>query len=119
MSLEDPMKRSLLWTGLGAVTLLASSSLHPALADVIDGNWCSDDGRHLSITGPTIVTPGGTRMEGAYTRHSFVYTAPANELGAGQEVQMRLLNETTVQIHSGPPDEGPTRIWHRCAGVTS
>ena len=49
----------------------------PAVADVIDGNWCHSDGRRFTIRGPEIVTPGGKRMEGNYSRHWFSYTAPA------------------------------------------
>ncbi len=72
----------------------------------------------MSIAGPSIVTPGGTRMQGSYTRHSFVYTAPVNEPGGGQEIQMRLLSETAVQVHSGPPEK-PPQTWHRCTATTS
>ena len=32
----------------------------PARADRIDGNWCYND-RHMSIDGPTIVTPAARR----------------------------------------------------------
>jgi len=116
--MEDAMKGSFLRAGLGTAVLFGLSSLQPALADVIDGQWCSADGRRLSITGPTIVTPGGTRMEGAYTRHSFVYVAPAGEFASGQEVQMRLLNETTVQVRIGSL-ESPAQTWHRCLPTTS
>jgi len=116
--MEDTMRGSFLRPGCGAA-LLTLASLQPAFADVIDGDWCSGDGRHLSIAGSSIVTPGGSRMEGSYTRHSFVYMAPASETGGGQEVQMRLLNETAVQVHTGPSDEGSTLIWHRCSPKTS
>lgn len=104
-----------LWAAAGLMTLLG---MHPALADVIDGEWCSDDGRHLSIAGPTIVTPGGTRMQGAYTRHSFLYTAPANEPNGGEEVSLRLLSEIAVQIRFGG-EESRVQTWHRCTETTS
>jgi len=107
--------RVTLLTGMMGVALLGTS---PALADAIDGDWCSGDGRQLSIQGPAIVTPGGTKMQGSYTRHSFDYTVPAGEPEAGQEVAMRLLNETTVQIRTGPADR-PHVIWRRCTGTTS
>ncbi|MBZ6076054.1 hypothetical protein [Microvirga puerhi] len=103
---------------LAAVGLMTLFGLQPAFADAIDGNWCSDDGRHLSIAGPTIVTPGGTRMQGAYTRHSFLYTAPANEPDGGQEVAMRLISEIAVQIRFGGADR-PSQTWHRCTETTS
>jgi hypothetical protein len=72
----------------------------------------------MTITGPSIVTPGGTRMQGSYTRHSFVYTVPANEPDSGQEVTMRLLSEMAVQVRAGPADR-PSLIWHRCQPTTS
>ena len=80
--------------GLG---LLAS----PAFADAIDGNWCHSDGRRFTIRGPEIVTPGGTRMEGNYSRHWFSYTAPAPEPGAGQTIFMALADENTVYLRRG------------------
>jgi hypothetical protein len=98
--------------------LLVLAGTGPAFADAIDGDWCSDDGRHMTITGPSIVTPGGSRLQGAYTRHSFVYTVPANEPDAGQEVTMRLLSEMAVQVRAGPADR-PSLIWHRCQPTTS
>ncbi len=65
-----------------------------------------------------MVTPGGTKMQGDYTRHSLSYTTPANEAAAGQKVDRVLLNETNVQVrtegHATPP-----RVWHRCTGSTS
>ena len=84
----------------------------PAFADAIDGNWCHNDGRHISIRGPEIVTPSGKRMEGQYSRHWFNYTVPAPEPGAGQAVQMTLLNENTVHLRLG--DTGTPETWVRC-----
>ncbi len=88
----------------------------PALADAIDGNWCHDDGRRLSIRGPEIVTPGGLAMHGDYTRHAFTYAAPAGEPEAGQIIHMLLLNENTVRLQIGSPDSSsPGQIWRRCS----
>jgi hypothetical protein len=76
----------------------------PAFADAIDGNWCHSDGRRFTIRGPEIVTPGGKHMEGNYSRHSFAYTAPAPEPGAGQNILMTLANENTVRRRSARSD---------------
>lgn len=86
----------------------------PALADAIDGNWCHTDGRRFSIRGPEIVTPGGKRMEGNYSRHWFSYTAPAPEPGAGQMIFMTLADENTVYLRYG---EAATtqETWVRCS----
>ena len=83
-----------------------------AWADKIDGDWCFDDGRHLSIDGPRIVTPLGTHTQGDYFRHSFSYIVPAPEPAAGQTVRMLLLNENTMDLSLGG---GATETWHRCA----
>ena len=99
--------------GLSALVLAAPS----ARADSIDGAWCHDNGARLMISGPTIVTPGGTRMQGDYQRHAFSYVAPAGDAGAGGTIQMRLLNEETVQILAGP--QGPDAIWRRCGPPVS
>jgi hypothetical protein len=113
--MEARMKSRLAVIAMAATTALMVPP--SALADAIDGDWCSEDGRRISIQGPSVVTPGGTKMRGSYTRHSFDYTTPPTEPDAGQEVAMRLLNETTVQIRTGKA-EGAA-IWHRCTGTTS
>jgi hypothetical protein len=92
----------------------------PAIADVIDGNWCHSDGRRFTIRGPEIVTPGGKHMEGNYGRHSFSYTAPAPEPGAGQNIMMTLVNENTVHLRQGEavPAAAP-EVWVRCSPSVS
>lgn len=103
-----------------AVALAASA---PARADVIDGDWCSlDGGRMMSIHGPTIVTPGGTRTQGDYRRHAFSYQVPAGEAKAGSTVSLVLLNEDAVRIDDGTAQASPSaqgEIWHRCRLPTS
>jgi hypothetical protein len=88
----------------------------PAVADVIDGNWCHSDGRRFTIRGPEIVTPGGKRMEGNYSRHWFSYTAPAPEPGAGQTIVMTLANENTVHLqHGEAASAAAPEVWVRCS----
>jgi hypothetical protein len=85
----------------------------PALADAIDGDWChAATGRHFSIRGPEIVTPGGKKMQGDYNRHFFSYAAPVSEPGAGQTVFMTLVDENTVHLRLGT--NGATEVWLRC-----
>jgi|SRR5215212_5589581 hypothetical protein len=100
---------------LGLALLLASGA--PALADVIDGDWCHDDGRRLSIKGAMIVTPGGARLQGDYTRHSFQYLSPATEPDGGRTVSMILLSETRVEIRRDRVDGA--EVWHRCTAATT
>ena len=104
-------------------TAFSLLNIPAAYADAIDGNWCFTDGRHFSIDGPDIVTPSGTQIVGEYGRHSFLYTVPGNESGAGKLVAMRLLDENTVQLAIGSDasetSKSPTQIWQRCFPVTS
>ena len=96
--------------GALALTLVASS----ALADAIDGNWCHNDGRRFSIQGSDIVTPGGKRMQGSYSRHYYSYVPPAPERGSGATVAMTLMNENTVHIQYGDSKDAP-EVWLRCS----
>ena len=94
-------------------TLLATLvclGVDAAHADAIDGEWCLGTS-HFAIEGPNILTPGGNRIQGSYSRHGFVYVVPANEPGAGGEINMTLLNEETVQLIR--KDSSP-EIWRRC-----
>lgn len=86
-----------------------------ARADSIDGNWCSADGRYLTIQGPQITTPGGVRMEGSYTRHGFSYVVPAAEPGGGQTAVLTLVHEQLVRYVLA----AATSEWKRCSPPTS
>lgn len=90
------------------IALIATTS--PSRADAIDGQWCLAS-NHFAIEGPNILTPGGNRIGGNYSRHGFTYVVPANEPGAGTEIVMVLVNEETVQLtRSGSTPE----TWRRC-----
>jgi hypothetical protein len=88
-----------------------------ACADKIDGAWCRESGERLSIDGPAIVTPAGTATNGQYSRHFFSYVVPPGEPDAGVTVQMRLLNEETMQSRTG--QDAPVLTWHRCTPAVS
>ena len=91
-----------------------------ALADAIDGDWCHQaSGRHFSIRGPQIVTPGGKSMAGDYSRHWFNYVVPAPEPGAGMTVFMQLLDENTVHLRVGDANAANPETWIRCSPTTS
>lgn len=89
-----------------------------ALADAIDGDWCSTDGKHMTIAGDDITTPGGKQMKGNYTRHAFDYVVPEGEAGTGETVNILLRGEYLALSRQGPAD-APTREWRRCANRTS
>ena len=94
-----------------AAALLALAS--PALADAIDGDWCHASGKRMSIRGPDIVTPGGTKTQGDYTRHFFSYTIPRGEAGAGKKMEITLLGEYLAHAREGGAD-APAIEWRRC-----
>ena len=102
--------------------LIVAVTAH-AWADAIDGHWCYPDGRRISIQGPAIVTPAGSRIQGDYARHFFTYIVPPVDPDPGQTVFMALVNEDTVHLRIGArpsysPDE-TTQVWHRCGPPTS
>ena len=87
-----------------------------ALADAIDGDWCSTSAvKHFRIAGSSITTPAGTETTGNYSRHAFSYVVPEGDPGAGQAIGMQLLNEDEVAVSI---DRGEPKIWRRCE-VTS
>lgn len=94
-----------------AATAALAFAVAPARADAIDGNWCFTDGRRITINGPDVVIPNGTRMRGNYDRHHFSYT-PAG----GAPVNMTLQGEFAVTVREG---DGPTQIWRRCQPAVS
>lgn len=98
-----------------ALAIVAGAS--PALADAIDGSWCHDPGQRLSIDGPAIVTPSGTALRGKYSRHYFTYVAPPGEPHSGATIEMRLLNEDTMQWRDSP--DATPETWHRCSPAVS
>ena len=108
------MKRDPLLVVLGVAVVMQAA---PVRADAIDWDWCSEDGRHVSIHGSKIVTPSGTRMQGIYSRHSFLYVTPPNEPRAGLDVSMQLLSETAVNVRVGAPTA--SKVWRRCTETTS
>lgn len=104
-------------TMCGAVVSLALGlAAFPAWADAIDGEWCHQDGKRLSIDGPALVTPGGKKMTGNYDRHGFDYVIPPGEPGAGQKMVMVLLGEELMHSRIGT---APVQPWNRCGKPVS
>jgi len=109
------------WRWLALILTGATSALfiqsNPSMADQIDGDWCfPGDGRNLHIQGDDIVTPNGTDTKGDYTRHAFRYVVPDTDPGAGDEINMRQLNDQTMVLLR--PD-GTEETWKRCNLQTS
>ena len=104
-------RTTMMYTAASMVLLLAAGGT--ASADAIDGDWCRDDGKRMSIHGPDIVTPGGHHIKGDYSRHAFNYVVPAGEAGAGETVAIILLSEYLAHARQGGP-AAPVQVWNRC-----
>ena len=100
---------------IGLAAALSIALVAEAKADAIDGEWCRA-GQSFKIDGPTIVTPGGTRMQGVYDRHGFDYVIPPGEPGAGTKVTMSLWSDDDLKV---TPGDAPTQDWRRCRPATS
>lgn len=97
------------------VPLLAST----ALADAIDGDWCSPDGAHVRIDGPSIELGNGAKIMGKYGRHDFAYIAPQGDTEAGAEIYFRLRSDDEMRRVRDPmamPDHAD--IWKRCETIS-
>ncbi len=90
----------------------------PARADAIDGDWCNAAGKHMTIRGSAITTPGGNSITGNYSRHFFSYVVPPGEPGAGDAVDIVLRGEHLAQSRQGGAD-APTTDWRRCQATVS
>jgi hypothetical protein len=102
-----------------AVVLGLSATTVPALADRIDGDWCSGDGKHLKIDGPRIMIPSGAEISGQYDRHHFHYAGPAGDPEAGQSIDMQVLSDEEMWLQRTMDGETkPVETWRRCQ-VTS
>lgn len=90
-----------------------------ALADAIDGDWCSAS-KHLSIKGPEIILPSGAAIQGDYRRHEFIYQVPAGDVDAGSLIYLQLQGEDNMSLYhlkDGKPVDG--EAWLRCAPNTT
>jgi hypothetical protein len=105
----------------GAILNLAD--IDPARADAIDGDWCSKDGRLMSITRTHIVMPDEKQIRGLYDRHAYTYRVPDEEEGAGSKVFMILANPKTIHLWrdeaSAKAQKPPAEVWHRCSAHVS
>jgi hypothetical protein len=110
------MKRA---AAIGFAILAAMAAAPSARADALDGDWCSAEGKKLTIKGPEIRLPSGTTLKGDYRRHEFLYQAPAGEDHSGDIAYLAQQSEELMQfrwIENGTPGEPET--WRRC-NVTS
>lgn len=102
--------------GLRSIAMLAALIwAGPALADRLDGDWCSPDGKHLHIDGSNIQIPSGVQITGDYQRHYFSYTGPPGDPEEGQFIHMQQQNEQTMHLwRQKDGADGPAETWRRC-----
>jgi hypothetical protein len=107
--------KQLTYLSVGLMSFLVTATA--ARADAIDGNWCRSDGKRMSIRGSEIVTPGGSKIMGDYSRHFFSYVVPPGEAGAGNKVAITLLNEHLAHAREG--NDPAIQEWRRCQADVS
>lgn len=106
--------------GLLTAALICAST-QTALADRIDGTWCSTDGKSVSVDGPRVVTSRGNEVEANYNRHHIDYVIPAGEPDEGSIFRADQLNDNQIQvilIDAGGKPKGDVEIWTPCKPVS-
>lgn len=104
---------------IAVLVWLASCS--GALADQIDGTWCSPSGESMTIEGETVITPGGKTLTGRYRRHYFDYEIPAGEPHAGGRIYAEQLNDQEIRvtvIKKVQAEPGAHDTWTRCEVIS-
>lgn len=106
-------------TRLARLSFLALALLTgPARADAIDGDWCSEDGRSLTIDGSAIRIPSGARTTGEYARHMFRYVGPSGDPEAGHDIRMRIYSDDDMRLERFIDGVGqPEEQWRRCKPI--
>ncbi|WP_372530056.1 hypothetical protein [Oricola sp.] len=90
----------------------------PARADVVDGNWCSGDGRSINIDGTLVTIPSGVHVRGEYSRHVFRYVGPADGPESGHDIRMFLNGDNILRIRRFIDGvEQPEEEWRRCKPI--
>ena len=87
----------------------------PALADSIDGIWCTKDGKRVSINGPEITLPDGVKTKGAYGQYEFLYFALPNDPEPDAQFFLKLRGENSMDSYviKNHHRSDPTK-WDRC-----
>lgn len=100
---------------------LICASTQAALADRIDGTWCSPEGKSVSIDGPSVVTSHGNAVDANYNRHHIDYIIPAGEPDEGGIFRADQLNDNQIQVvlieATGEPKHN-AEIWTPCKPIS-
>ncbi len=103
-----------------AIAMLTFSA-NTVMADQIDGNWCSPDGKSISINGPRVTTAGGASVTANYNRHHIDYVIPSGEPNEGASFQADQLNDNEIRVIIAGPSSGQIgeiEIWRSCKPIS-
>ncbi|HKJ62034.1 MAG TPA: hypothetical protein VKA94_08565 [Hyphomicrobiales bacterium] len=101
--------------------IMTCASTQAALADRIDGTWCSPDGKSVSVDGPRVTTSHGNAVDANYNRHHIDYTIPAGEPDEGDQFRADQLNDNQIMVvlfGAGGEPKGEAEIWTQCKPVS-
>lgn len=104
-----------------AAALIVIATVQPSLADRIDGNWCSPEGRSISVDGPNVVTPGGRTITANYNRHHVDFEIPKGEPDSGNRFSADQLNDEEISvsiIRAGDAGADKAVIWRQCKPIS-
>lgn len=104
-----------------AATVILIAATQPALADRIDGNWCSPKGQSISVDGPKVITPGGNAVTANYDRHHVDFEIPKGEKNSGDRFSADQLNDDEISVSIIPASgEGSSKavIWMPCKPIS-
>ncbi len=105
-----------------AALFMVALSTSPALADQIDGEWCSPRGGRIVVDGSNVTTPSGASVKANHSRHHVDFDIPAGEESAGDHFSADQLSDNEIQVtisHNTSAKPVTQEIWTKHCGVTS
>lgn len=99
-----------------------TGSLSALEAGDLDGQWCSRDGRTISVSGTEIITPRGYRSTGVYGGNALSFSEFHRYNQPGPMIWMEPAGKDSarVSIVSKQQKEPPPHdLWSRCRVTSS
>ena len=98
-----------------SLTILFGFFVQPALADQIDGKWCSPEGERIEIAFSDVTTPAGNSVTANYDRHHIDYVIPEGETQEGKIFSADQLNYQQIRVTViGANNQSLPEIWTKC-----
>ncbi|MDD9922720.1 MAG: hypothetical protein OXQ92_10650 [Boseongicola sp.] len=89
-----------------------------AVADSVNGLWCSGDGRQFEISFEEVTLDSGEVVFGDYDRHHFLFTMPSHSrlgdttvelvMGMKDRAIVRYISQSGIELHH------EMETWARC-----